>query len=131
MFALFIASTVYYAGQEQTGTSLTLFAERYTDRNLFGWEMPAGSSAGLSSIYVILFAPAVQCALDRSRAARQGFVDARQVRARPHPDGAWIPGHVLRIARCSAVTVLPTWLVLCYLVQMWGDLCLARWGFRP
>ena len=57
MLALFIASTVYYAGVEQTGTSLTLFADRYTDRDLFGWVMPAGILQGVSSIVVILFAP--------------------------------------------------------------------------
>ena len=57
MLALFIASTVYYAGVEQTGPSLTLFADRYTDRDLFGWVMPAGILQGVSSIVVILFAP--------------------------------------------------------------------------
>jgi dipeptide/tripeptide permease len=57
MLALFIASTVYYAGQEQAGTSLTLFAERYTERRMFGWEIPAGIFQGVSSFYIILFAP--------------------------------------------------------------------------
>ena len=58
MIALFIASTMYYAGIEQTGTSLTLFAERYTDRRFFGWQIPAGVFQAVSSVFVIVFAPA-------------------------------------------------------------------------
>lgn len=43
--ALFCAYATFYAGFEQGGASLNLFAERYTDRYLLGWEMPAGSRA--------------------------------------------------------------------------------------
>lgn len=47
MIALFIAATMYYAGQEQTATSLTLFAERYTDRNVLGWRIHGGGRCRL------------------------------------------------------------------------------------
>jgi POT family proton-dependent oligopeptide transporter len=36
LMVLFIASVLFWAGYEQTGSSLNLFAERYTDRHLFG-----------------------------------------------------------------------------------------------
>ena len=42
MIALFVACAMFWAGFEQTGASFNLFAERYTDRNVFGWDMPAG-----------------------------------------------------------------------------------------
>src|SRR5262245_33898150 len=43
MIALFIGCAIFWAGFEQTGASLNLFADRYTDRNIFGWEMSAGT----------------------------------------------------------------------------------------
>jgi POT family proton-dependent oligopeptide transporter len=129
MIALFIASTMYYAGQEQTGTSLTLFAERYTDRNLFGWVMPAGILQGVSSVYIIVFAPlfsALWLALERR--GRDFSIPVK------FAAGLILMGlgFVVMYVACTFVLrgekVLPTWLALCYLVQMWGDLCLAPVG---
>jgi POT family proton-dependent oligopeptide transporter len=131
MIALFIASTVYIAGQEQTGTSLTLFAERYTDRNLFGWEMPAGILQGVSSVFIILFAPlfsALWISLER-----RGKDPSTPVKFAAGLALMGLGFLVMYVAATYVVAdpgvkVLPTWLVLCYLVQMWGDLCLAPVG---
>lgn len=129
MLALFVASTVYYAGIEQTGTSLTLFADRYTDRRLFGWEMPAGILQGVSSIFVILFAPlfsALWIAL-----GRRGWDPSTPIK---FAAGLILMGMGFLIMYFASLRVtgghrvLPAWLVLCYLVQMWGDLCLAPVG---
>ena len=38
---LLIAAAVFWAGFEQAGSSMNLFAERLTDRNVLGWELPA------------------------------------------------------------------------------------------
>lgn len=57
MFIFFVAVAIFWAGYEQGGSSLNTFAERYTDRNILGWEMPASWLQGLQSIYVIIFAP--------------------------------------------------------------------------
>src|SRR5262249_53310585 len=42
MVALFVASVTFWAGYYQQGGSFNLFAERYTDRHVLGWDMPAG-----------------------------------------------------------------------------------------
>jgi POT family proton-dependent oligopeptide transporter len=129
MLALFVASTVYYAGIEQTGTSLTLFADRYTDRRIFGWEMPAGILQGVSSIFIILFAPlfsALWIAL-----GRRGQDPSTPVK---FATGLILMGLGFLVMYFASLQVLggnpvsPAWLVLCYLVQMWGDLCLAPVG---
>ncbi len=52
MVALFIAYAVFVAGYQQGGGSLNLFAERYTDRNVLGWRMPAGI---LQATYVFFY----------------------------------------------------------------------------
>src|SRR5579863_1524429 len=57
MGALFAAYAIFFAGFEQGGASLNLFAERYTDLHVFGWQMPAGVLQGTTALYTILFAP--------------------------------------------------------------------------
>jgi POT family proton-dependent oligopeptide transporter len=54
---LFLFSAVFWAGFEQAGSSLTLFAERLTDRHLFGWEMPVGWLQSVNPILIIALAP--------------------------------------------------------------------------
>jgi proton-dependent oligopeptide transporter, POT family len=129
MLALFVASTVYYAGIEQTGTSLTLFAARYTDRRIFGWEMPAGILQGVSSIFVILFAPlfsALWIALGRR--GRDPSTPVKFAAGLIFMGIGFLVMYVASLRVLGGHRVSPTWLVLCYLVQMWGDLCLAPVG---
>lgn len=129
MIALFIASTMYYAGQEQTATSLTLFADRYTDRHLFGWQIPAGVFQSVSSVYILLLAPlfsALWVALDK----RGGDLSTPVKFAA----GLILMGLGFLVMYFAAThvlgghKVLPTWLLLCYFVQMCGDLCLGPVG---
>jgi POT family proton-dependent oligopeptide transporter len=42
---------------EQAGASLTFFAKEQTDRNLFGWEMPASYFQSFNAGYIVLLAP--------------------------------------------------------------------------
>ncbi len=129
MLALFIASTVYYAGIEQTGTSLTLFAERYTDRNLFGWDMPAGILQGISSIFVIVFAPVFSALwISLGRRGRDPSTPVKFAAGLMLMGLGFLVMYVASTRVLAGHRVLPTWLVLCYLVQMWGDLCLAPVG---
>ena len=57
MVALFAGSVTFWAGYEQMGASFNLFAQRYTDRHLFGVEIPAGVLQGVNPIFIIVFAP--------------------------------------------------------------------------
>jgi POT family proton-dependent oligopeptide transporter len=54
---LFLFSTVFWAGFEQAGSSLTLFAQKLTDRHVFGWEMPVGWLQSVNPILIIALAP--------------------------------------------------------------------------
>ena len=129
MIALFIAATMYYSGQEQTATSLTLFAERYTDRNLLGWQIPAGVFQSVSSVYILLLAPlfsALWIALDR-----RGRDPSMTVK---FSLGLILMGFgfLVMYVACGPVLagyrVSPAWLVVSYGVQMCGDLCLGPVG---
>jgi POT family proton-dependent oligopeptide transporter len=54
---IFAFAAVFWSGFEQAGSSLNLFAERFTNRSVFGWEMPAAFFQSINSIFIIIFAP--------------------------------------------------------------------------
>jgi POT family proton-dependent oligopeptide transporter len=57
VLVLFIFSVVFWSAFEQAPTSLNLFARDFTDRTVFGWEVPATWLQSANSLFVILFAP--------------------------------------------------------------------------
>jgi len=54
---LFFFATVFWAAFEQAPTSLNLFARDYTNRVVFGWEMPTLWLQAANSVFVIALAP--------------------------------------------------------------------------
>jgi len=57
LFAFFLAAAMYWAGNEQQGSSLQIFASRYTDLNLFGWQMPSSWFQNLNPAFILIFSP--------------------------------------------------------------------------
>jgi proton-dependent oligopeptide transporter, POT family len=57
LFTFFLASAFYWAGNEQQGSSLQIFADRYTDLNLFGWQMPSSWFQNLNPAFILIFSP--------------------------------------------------------------------------
>jgi POT family proton-dependent oligopeptide transporter len=54
---LFVAAAVFWSAFEQAPTSLNLFAFDFTDRNVFGWEVPATWFQSINAAFIILLAP--------------------------------------------------------------------------
>src|SRR5678816_840488 len=52
-----VIAVCFWAGYEQAGSSMNLFAERLTDRMIGGWEMPASWLQSVNALFIILFAP--------------------------------------------------------------------------
>jgi POT family proton-dependent oligopeptide transporter len=129
MVALVAASVMFWAGYEQTGASFNLFADRYTDRHIFGWEMPAGVLQGVNPIFVIVFAP-VFAALWISLGKRGRDLTA----STKFGAGLILLGLGFMVMYLAArhvlagEIVLPTWLVLTYLLHTFAELCLSPVG---
>jgi len=70
IFILFVGAALFWAGFEQAGSSLNLFARDYTDRMLFGFEVPAGWLQAVNPFFIIILAP-IMGALWVKLAARQ------------------------------------------------------------
>jgi proton-dependent oligopeptide transporter, POT family len=54
---LFIFASLFWMGFEQAGSSLTLFADRLTDNNILGWDMPSSYYQSVEPFFVIALAP--------------------------------------------------------------------------
>jgi POT family proton-dependent oligopeptide transporter len=50
-------SIVFWAGFEQSGGTLNLFADQMTDRNIFGYEVPASILQAVNPFFIIALAP--------------------------------------------------------------------------
>jgi proton-dependent oligopeptide transporter, POT family len=128
---LFVGCALFFSGFEQAGSSLNLFAERYTDRAI-GWLhfiIPTGWFQSLNSLFIILFAPffawlwiaLARRNLNPSAPAKFGL-------------GVMLmgSGFLVMAAAASIVAhgskVLPYWLIMTYLLHTFGELCLSPVG---
>ncbi len=131
MVVLFLGCSLFFAGYEQAGSSMTLFAERYTDRvvGASGFVIPAGWFQSLNPAFIILFAPMfawLWVALARRHlnpSAPAKFAIAVMLMG---------SGFLLMAAAASLAAkgakVLPYWLTLTYLLHTFGELCLSPVG---
>ena len=127
---LFLGSALFWSGYEQAGSSLNLFAERYTDRQIGGhFVVPAGWFQSLNPAFVIIFAPLVAWV----------WVALARRNLNPSAPAKFAIGVILMgsgflvmAAAASVVAhgskVLPYWLILTYLLHTFGELCLSPVG---
>jgi POT family proton-dependent oligopeptide transporter len=132
IMVLFVFAMIFWAAFEQAPTSLNLFARDFTDRVIFGWEVPTSWVQLVNPLFVILLAPvfaAIWVGLskrgtDLSSPAKFGF-------------GLFFAGlgfvvMVLAANRVisaqGALKVSLIWLVLSYLLQTCGELALSPVG---
>jgi POT family proton-dependent oligopeptide transporter len=127
IFVFFMAAVLFWAGFEQAGSSLNLFADRLTQRVIFGWEMPASFLQSVNSIFIILLAPvfgALWVRLGRrqpSTPAKMGYGLA--FLAIGFLVLAWGASFTAGGARVSMM-----WLIVTYLLHTVGELCLSPVG---
>jgi len=124
---LFVASALFWCMFEQAGSTLNLFAERSTDKNVLGFEFPASWLQSMNALFIIALAPVFAWIWMRLGprepssptkfvlgllAAGLGFVVMAAAAARAS-DGS---------------QVSPLWLVAVYLLHTAGELCLSPVG---
>jgi hypothetical protein len=85
--------------------------------------MPAGIHQGVSSIFVILFAPLFTALwIGLGRRGKNPSTPVKFAAGLILMGLGFLVMYVASMRVIGGHRVLPTWLVLCYLVQMWGDL---------
>jgi len=59
IFLLFAGAALFWTGFEQAGSSLNVFADRYTDRDVLGYVFPAGWFQSVQPFFIITLSPFV------------------------------------------------------------------------
>ena len=128
IFFLFIGAALFWSGFEQAGSSMNLFAVRYTDRMIYGFEAPASWLQSVGAFFIIVFAPifgSLWIKLGRRNPSMPakfglgllllgaGFLILMWGSGYINPDG---------------YGVSPGWLISTYLLHTFGELCLSPVG---
>ena len=126
---VFIFSAIFWSGFEQAGSTLNLFAERFTDRTVFGWEIPAGWFQSVNSTFIILFAPVFGAMW--IWLAKRNMEPSSPLKFFFGLVGVGVGFFVMYFAAKIAANselAAPTWLIFTYLFHTWGELSLSPVG---
>ena len=124
---LFAAAVVFWMAYEQAGSTLNLFAERSTNNTILGRSFPASWYQSLPPLFIILFAPVFALLWvrlgHRNPSSPAKFTIALVLLGL---------GFAVMIGAATAAAggarVSPMWLVVSYLLQTLGELCLSPVG---
>ncbi len=129
IIVLFFAAAMFWSGFEQAGSSLNLFAERYTIREFGGFEIPASWFQSLNPVFIIILAPIYSMLW--VALARRHLDPSTPLK---FAVGLIILGLGFAVMIGSAALVaegqqvLPTWLLFTYLLHTMGELALSPVG---
>ncbi len=123
---LFSFAAFFWAVYEQDGSSLNLFADRLTDCSIAGWKFPSSWFQTLPAVYCIILAPAFSV-LWTKMGHKQPSSPAKfaiGLALLGAGIGIMVPASLL----AAQGKVGPIWLVLSYLLQVLGEMCLSPVG---
>jgi len=132
IFVVYIVSffvIFFWAAFEQAGSSLTFIASNQTDRNFFGWDMPASMVQIFNGLFVVVMAVPFSMVWDKLRASGKEPVSPMK-----QAMGLFliaisyfiIAYNVKDLGNSGLLAV--KWLILLYLIQTAGELCLSPIG---
>ena len=124
---LFAAAVVFWMAYEQAGSTLNLFADRSTNNAILGHSFPASWYQALPPLFIILLAPVFAVVWvrlgNRNPSSPAKFTIALVLLGL---------GFAVMIGAASAAAagarVSPMWLIVSYLLQTLGELCLSPVG---
>jgi POT family proton-dependent oligopeptide transporter len=125
----FVASATFYAGYEQQGSTLNIFAKNYTDMFIGSFEMPASWMQAVPPICVVIFAPIF--------AWLWIWLSKRKMNPGTPVKLAFGLlfmglGYLVMMGASSIVIgggkALPTWLIATYVFHTFGEICLYPVG---
>ena len=122
----FVFSAIFWAAFEQAGTSLNLFADQMTKKELFGFAIPASILQSVQPIFVILLAPVLSWLWDRMGNNQPSSPIKFALGLVGASAGFWVVAYASSLTIAGKVSV--NWLLLVYLLHTLGELCLSPVG---
>jgi POT family proton-dependent oligopeptide transporter len=129
LIVLTISSVIFWALFEQSASSMTLFADRVVDRNLFGLQMTASQFGSLNPLFIFTLAPLF--ALLWTRLAARGLEPSTPIKFSLGIIQAGLGFGALMLGASmpdESGRVAAIWLVLAYMLHTTGELCLSPVG---
>ncbi|MEO8999425.1 MAG: oligopeptide:H+ symporter, partial [Rhodanobacter sp.] len=131
MLIIFTFNVLFWMFFEQAGSSFNFLAQHIVDRQMFdGWEFPIGWFQSVNPAAIVLLAPLVTLVW--------AWLDKRRIEPSiPRKFGLGLIGNALGFAMLMHALsslvgddgMIPLWtLVLCYVLQTAGELCLSPIG---
>jgi POT family proton-dependent oligopeptide transporter len=125
----FVFAALFWAAYEQAASTLNLFVDRYADRTVFAWTIPASWFLSIQAMFVILLSPVfawLWVALGPREPSTPvkfafGLLFVGLSFVLLLPAGAMAQ-------RGAGVMVSSLWLVAAYFLQVVGELCLSPVG---
>ncbi|MFM9984815.1 MAG: peptide MFS transporter [Flavobacteriales bacterium] len=119
----------FWAAFEQAGSSLTFIADKQTDTNFLGWKMPPSMVQIFNGIFVVLLAFPFSFLWDKLRAKnREPISPMKQAIGLALISISYIiiAFNVKDLGNSGLLAI--KWLILLYLIQTCGELCLSPIG---
>jgi proton-dependent oligopeptide transporter, POT family len=119
----------FWAAFEQAGSSLTFIADNQTDRNFFGWDMPASMVQIFNGIFVVILALPFSLLWDKLREqGREPLSPVKQAIGLAMIALSYfiIAYNVKDLGNTGLLAI--GWLILLYFIQTVGELCLSPIG---
>jgi proton-dependent oligopeptide transporter, POT family len=129
IFIMFVITVAFYAGYEGQGSSLNLFAKRYTDRFIGAFEIPASWLQAAPSMFVIIFVPFFSWLwLWLANRKLNPITPVKMALGL-----LWMGLGYLVMMGASAIVIsgdkpLPWWLLITYMLHTFGEICLYPIG---
>jgi len=130
IFFLFIGAALFWSGFEQAGSSMNLFAERFTNRTILGWLMPASWLQSVNPVFIIALAPvfgwlwvALASKMREPSIPIKFFFGLLLLGV-----GFLVMAWASLYAAKGGPGVNPAWLVATYFMHTLGELCLSPVG---
>lgn len=119
----------FWAAFEQAGSSLTFIADNQTDRHIFGWNMPPSMVQIFNGLFVVALALPFSILWDKLRAKGQEPVSPlkQAIGLALIALSYFIIAHNVKDLGNSGLLAIK-WLMLLYLIQTMGELCLSPIG---
>lgn len=119
----------FWAAFEQAGSSLTFIADNQTDRNIFGWNMPPSMVQIFNGLFVVVLALPFSILWDKLRAkGKEPVSPMKQAMGLALIALSYfiIAYNVKDLGNTGLLAI--KWLMLLYLIQTMGELCLSPIG---
>ncbi|THF51142.1 peptide MFS transporter [Flavobacterium supellecticarium] len=119
----------FWAAFEQAGSSLTFIADNQTDRNFFGWQMPPSMVQIFNGLFVVMLAVPFSILWDKLRAkGNEPISPMKQAFGLLLIAVSYfiIAYNVKDLGNSGLLAI--KWLILLYLIQTCGELCLSPIG---